>query len=135
MFGLECKIKNFMLCALHLLPSHAQRCLSTAFPDGQVPSCSSGSSWMIQPWAAEPAQGLCGWVTFSFNLCRSEQKIKWNCTSVQGSVQSLLNSGCNVLSFCFALLPAAACFRNGCFWHIFKLSFKIRCGQPEALFT
>lgn len=41
------------------------------------------------------------------------------------SVQSLLSCSYNVLSFCFAVLPAMACFRNWCFWQIFKPSFEI----------
>lgn len=41
------------------------------------------------------------------------------------SVQSFLNSSCNGLSFCFAFLLVTVWFRNWCFWHIFKLSFKI----------
>lgn len=70
------------------------------------------------------------WAHFLFILAKVSKRSsgtasKCNIFIAFWSVQSFLNSRYNVLSFCFASLLVAVWFRNWCFWHIFKLSFKI----------
>lgn len=132
LLGFECKIKKFPCfcppCTLNTASQHGiSRGKSRGAEDvllSRAPAREFSSAQQSPLKAAEI------WAHFLFILAKvstesSGTENKCNIFIAFWSVQPLLNSRYNVLYFCFAFLLVTVCFRNWCFWHIFKPSFKI----------
>lgn len=130
--GFECKIRKFPwfypLCTLSTASQHGiSRGKSRGAKDALL---LRAPVWEFSPSQQTWLTAAAIWPHFLFILAKVSTKSsgtasKCNIFIAFWSVQSLLNFRYNVLSFCFAFLLWTAWFRNWCFWHIFKLSFKI----------